>query len=323
MERVRWASCAVAGLLALPLAALPPSLAHAEAWGTVPPAQEIVPGVVVEKAAPTPRATTPAAAANRARARVTQARFERRARALRRALTAAPTSMDLTVAHANITSRQSAGAFAADLTRVLVAQPDLVTLNEAVRPAELLARSGYSHYRGTDSRWTMETTVMWRDDRFDVVTTGTRYLHRRPGTWGTRAVNWVVLEDRDTGKVLSLVSAHPSPEGPSSRGLLPVYMGGLSALVRELSVSGPVFVGGDLNAHYTSGRFPRPGLQAAGLAPTYDVWGMPAGGTGDHGGATIDYLLYQPGAGVTSTRQWKVELASDHDAVLGTFTWSW
>ena len=243
------------------------------------------------------------------------------ARALRDRVEA-PTSLDLTVAHANITSQQSTTAFAADLTRVLAAQPDLVTLNEAVRPDAMLEREGYDHYRGHDSRWTMETTVMWREDRFDVVSTGTRYLHRRPGTWGTRAVNWVVLQDRRTDRTLSLVSAHPSPDGPSSRGLLPVYMGGLSTLVRELSAQGPVFVGGDLNAHYTSGRFPRPGLASAGLAPTYDVWGMPPGGTGDHGGATIDYLLYQPGAGVTSDSQWKIELASDHDAVLGTFTWT-
>ena len=78
-----------------------------------------------------------------------------------------------------------------------------------------------------------------RSERFDVVSTGTRYLHRRPGTWGTRAVNWVVLEDRDTDRTLSLVSAHPSPEGPSSRGLLPVYVSGLSTLVRELAAAAP------------------------------------------------------------------------------------
>jgi endonuclease/exonuclease/phosphatase (EEP) superfamily protein YafD len=303
LVRHRWSTCAVAVGLSLAAVAAPASAAP---WGDPPPPQQVVPGLVVEKAEPEPRmpAVDPQAVA----------RIQRKLRV--------PTSLDLTVAHANITSRQSTTAFAADLSRVLAAQPDLVTLNEAVRPDEMLAREGYDHYRGFDSRWTMETTVMWSEERFEVVSTGTRYLHRRPGTWGTRAVNWVVLQDRRTDKTLSLVSAHPSPEGPSSQGLLPVYMGGLATLVRELAVSGPVFVGGDLNAHYTSGRFPRPALGGAGLTPTYDVWGMPPGGTGDHGGATIDYLLYQPAAGVASTAQWKIELASDHDAVLGTFTWT-
>ena len=298
----RWSAGAVTLGLALGVVAAP---ASAEPWGDPPAPQEIVAGIRLERA-PEPR--TPAIDEDAV------ARIKRRLDL--------PTSLGLTVAHANITSRQSTAAFAADLTRVLAAQPDLVTLNEAVRPDEMLEREGYDHYRGYDSRWTMETTVMWREDRFDVVSTGTRYLHRRPGTWGTRAVNWVVLEDRRTDRTLSLVSAHPSPESPSSHGLLPVYVAGLSTLVGELSVNGPVFVGGDLNAHYTSGRFPRPGLTSAGLAPTYDVWGMPPGGTGDHGGATIDYLLYQPGAGVTSDAQWKIELTSDHDAVLGTFTWT-
>jgi endonuclease/exonuclease/phosphatase (EEP) superfamily protein YafD len=303
--RGRWSSYVVpvVALGALGLA----SPAHAEPnWTDVPPPQEVVQGLLLRKA-PEPKPTVdPLRGVARLRKKVEL-----------------PTSLDLTFAHANITSQQSTGAFSADLSRVLATQPDLLTLNEAVRPDEMLARVGYAHYRGFDSRWTMETTVMWREDRFDVVSTGTRYLHQRPGTWGTRATNWVVLEDRVTGRQLSLVSAHPSPDGPSSRGLLPVYMGGLAALVRELAVTGPVFVGGDLNAHYTSGRFPRPALASAGLTPTFDVYGMPAGGTGDHGGATIDYLLYQPGAGVVANSQTKLELNSDHDALVGTFTWSW
>lgn len=319
MQGGRWSSCVVVACLVLSLAlslalGLGTTPAAAQPWGEAPPPQEVVPGVLLEPEAPeeprrTARPDAPLGVALDA------------VRALRRKVRERATSLDLTVAHANITSRQSTAAFAADLSRVLAAQPDLVTLNEAVRPDEMLARTGYDHHRGYDSRWAMETTVMWSEERFDALSTGTRYLHRRPGTWGTRAVNWVVLQDRGTGQVLSLVSAHPSPEGPSSRGLLPVYMGGLATLVDELSLQGPVFVGGDLNAHYTSSRFPRAGLSAAGLTPTYDVWGMPTGGTGDHGGSTIDYLLFQPEAGVESTAQWKLELASDHDAVLGTFRW--
>ncbi len=310
----RWRSYAVPVVVLGALGVVSP--ATATAWGEPPPPQKVVPGLLVQKAPEVLLAPVREPAQRPAVAPVPlRDRAERAVPAV--------TSLDLRMAHANITSRQSASAFATDLSRVLATQPDLLTLNEAVRPDAMLAREGYDHYRGYDSRWTMETTVMWREDRFESISTGTRYLHRRSGTWGTRAVNWVVLEDRATGKQLSLVSAHPSPEGPSSRGLLPVYMGGLATLVRELGAHGPVFVGGDLNAHYTSGRFPRPALSSAGLAPTYDVHGMPAGGTGDHGGATIDYLLYQPGAGVTANSQTKLELLSDHDALVGSFTWAW
>jgi endonuclease/exonuclease/phosphatase (EEP) superfamily protein YafD len=310
--RGRLASYAVAALACSLLAAAPAS-ASTDRSSDVPPPQEVVPGLLVRKAPP----PEPRAAA------VPDAGAPGRTAARLRDKVSLPTSLDLTMVQANILSRMAASTFSADLARATVSRPDFITLNEAVRPDELLAIDGYDHYRGYDSRWTMETTVMWRTDRWSPVSTGTRYLHRRPGTWGTRAVNWVVLEEETTGKQVSLVSAHPSPEGPSSHGLLPVYMAGLSSLVRDLSDAGPVFVGGDLNAHYTSGRFPRPALSAAGLTPTYDVHGMPPGGTGDHGGATIDYLLYQPAAGVEATSQSKVELASDHDAVVGTFTWSW
>jgi endonuclease/exonuclease/phosphatase (EEP) superfamily protein YafD len=303
---VRAVVVSVATGLLVSAVGLSPAAVADDGTGVVPPPQKIVPGLVLEKAPEPKPQPAPLRGAARLREKVEL-----------------PTSLDLRMVQANITSQQSEAAFAADLTRALATQPDFVTLNEAVRPDALLAREGYSFHRGYDSRWTMETTVMWREDRWDVLSTGTRYLHQRGGTWGTRAVNWVVLQEATTDKVVSVVSAHPSPEGPSSHGLLPVYMGGLSALVRELSVNGPVFVGGDLNAHYTSGRFPRPALASAGLTPTYDVFGMPVGGTGDHGGATIDYLIYQPGAGVTATSQSKVELASDHDAVIGTFTWSW
>ncbi len=312
MVRGLVASCAAVVLVGS-LGAVAP--AGATAWGEPPPPQKIVPGMVLRLA---PETTPERPAAGPAAGPVAAPVINR----LRRAVEA-PTSRDLTMVHANITSRQSTGAFTADLNRALASQPDFLTLNEAVRPDELIAREGYTFHRGYDSRWTMETTVMWRDD-WSVVTTGTRYLHQRGGTWGTRAVNWVVLEDPQTGQQVSVVSAHPSPEGPSSRGLLPVYMSGLARLVNELGANGgPVFVGGDLNAHYTSGRFPRPAIASAGLAPTYDAFGMPAGGTGDHGGATIDYLLYQPSRGVTATGQSKLELASDHDAIVGTFTWTW
>lgn len=292
-----------------------PSQAAVTDGGGYPPAQLVVPGLVVRKApepAPKPERTRPV-------------RAPRQTVPRKRDVVRLPTALDLRFVQANIRRTLGAGDFVADLRRAAAGQPDFLTVNEGVRPAELFAQAlpGYSIYRGPDSRWTLETTVMWRTDRWQAVGSGTRYLHARGGRWGTRAVNWVRLQDAVTGRTVSVVSAHASPDSPHTHGLLPVFMGRLSALVRELSASGPVFVGGDLNVHYTSGRFPRPAMSAAGLVPTYDAFGMPAGGTGDHGGATIDYLLYQPGAGVTATGQSKLELRSDHDAVAGTFHYAW
>lgn len=292
------------------------------AWGldtvdaTVAP-QPVVEGLVIRKA-PEPKPDPQRSAL----ADAVEAQAQARERS-RPAAPVVPTEMDVRMVQANIKSELGASAFSADLREATAGEPDFVTLNEAVRPPELLALPSYTFYRGTDSRWTMETTVMWRTDRWEALSTGTRYLHQRGGTWGTRAVNWVTLKSLETDEVVSVISTHASPVGKGTPDLLPVYMGALSQLVRELSAQGPVFAGGDLNAHYTSGRFPRGGMQAAGFATTYDVHGMPAGGTGDHGGSTIDYLMYQPDAGVSSTNQWKMELFSDHDAVAGDFHLDW
>ncbi len=286
-----------------------PALATVDPGAPTPP-QDIVQGLVIRKA-PEPKRDPLADA------------VEAQAKADRKRRPAPPTEMDVRMVQANIKRTLGPDAFAADLREATAGAPDFVTLNEAVRPPEALALPSYAHYRSTDNRWTTETTVMWRTDRWDALSTGTRYLHQRGGTWGTRAVNWVTLESLETGKVVSVVSTHASPVGKGTPDLLPVYAGALSALVRELSAQGPVFAGGDLNAHYGSGRFPRAGLSAGGLATTYDVHGIPPGGTGDHGGSTIDYLLYQPSAGVTSTSQWKMELLSDHDAVAGDFHLEW
>ncbi len=308
----------VRGLVALGVAtalAAPSSASALTTSGTTTPPQHVVQGVVIRKAPepkPDPRRS--------ALADAVEAASKDRAK---KQPPAPPTEMDVRFVQANIKSELGSGAFLADLHEATAGDPDFVTLNEAVRPQELLALPGYSFYRGTDSRWTMETTVMWNSTRWDALSTGTRYLHQRGGTWGTRAVNWVTLKSRETGKVVSVVSTHASPVGKGTPDLLPVYMGALSSLVGELSAQGPVFAGGDLNAHYTSGRFPRGGMQASGFATTYDVHGMPAGGTGDHGGSTIDYLMYQPDAGVSSTSQWKMELFSDHDAVAGDFHLDW
>jgi hypothetical protein len=85
--------------------------------------------------------------------------------------------------------------------------------------------------------------------------------------------------------------------------------------VGQLSANGPVLVGGDFNRHYKSSEYPRTLLDQARLNAVYDLSGRYAP-TGDHRGATIDYVMVRPAEvfGVVSQRT--RELHSDHDAVV-------
>lgn len=225
------------------------------------------------------------------------------------------------LAQANIYYDLSREAWLADYARVRALQPDFITLNEAAyRTDAELAVGGYAIRRSNDNSSTRETPVLWRTDRWTEIASGTRTLNNRPVRWGVRAVNWVTLKHLATGKVVSVISAHPAPTIPVTRGLLSEFMGGLSALVKELGASGPVFVGGDLNVQYQSAPYPAAALASAGLQATYDTLGRPEGGTGDHRGGIIDYMLYQPGKGVSADKQGKVEQASDHDTMWADFT---
>lgn len=225
------------------------------------------------------------------------------------------------LAQANIYYDLPPAKWLADYERVRALHPDFITLNEAAyRTDAELAVDGYAIKRGYDNSSTRETPVLWRTDRWTEVASGTSTLTNRKVKWGVRAVNWVTLKHLTTGKVVSVISAHPAPTVPATQGLLTEFMTGLTALVNELDASGPVFVGGDLNVHYESGPYPTDALASAGLSATYDTLGRPDGGTGDHRGGIIDYLLYQPSKGVKATEQGKVEQNSDHDTMWGDFT---
>lgn len=230
---------------------------------------------------------------------------------------AAPVSTTVSITQANLYQGMSAATFAQDLATVAATQPDFITLNEAGHRGDAEIRPpGYAAFRTTGSPYLAETPVLWRTDRWTQVDTGSRWLTTRKVKWGERAVNWVTLRSAD-GQVLSVVSAHPAPTLRRTAGLLPIFVDGLADVVNELSARGPVLVGGDFNAGYHGPLWPGAGLASAGLTSTYDVFGVPAGGTGDHGGHTIDYVFHT--TGLTPTAQSTRELSSDHDAVLATF----
>lgn len=229
-------------------------------------------------------------------------------------------ALDVRMTQANIYAGQSPAAWMADYQRVLATRPDFITLNEAARrsPAEL-AVQGYGIYRSEKSNITRETPVLWRTDRWTSIATGTEFLTTRRVKWGVRAINWVTLRSLTTNQIVSVISAHPAPTRKFTAGLLQEFSQKLAARANTLGAKGPVFVGGDLNSHYQTPTWPAQILAGGGLQATYDTLGRPASGTGDHG-ATIDYVLYQPGKGVKVNRGGNVELASDHDALWADFT---
>jgi endonuclease/exonuclease/phosphatase (EEP) superfamily protein YafD len=227
---------------------------------------------------------------------------------------------------ANLLSGQPQGKFEADLASVFLNQPDFVTFNEVPYRADAqLAPPGYAIWR-TPGQYEGANPVVWRTDRWTAIAQGTANITNRWGKtkkqsvhWGVRYANWVTLQGID-GRVVSVIATHFPPKSEITEGLTPVAVNALGNLVDSLRASGPVLVGGDLNFHYANPKeYPRDLLTARALTPIYDVLGyyLP---TGDHYGATIDYILLSDTAQVATNALYTTELNSDHDAVTADLT---
>lgn len=237
------------------------------------------------------------------------------------------TADTLTAVQANILTTMKPEKFQRDARTVTGIGADVITYNEVpFRYDEYLAPEGYAVYRDMSNRFTAATPVAWRTDRWTAIDTGNRWISnwrgKPPGKvveLGRRTANWVTLQGVD-GRVVSVVSAHVAPPTRGMPDLLKRSIRSLGKLVAELSARGPVLIGGDFNVHYTSSRYPRTMLESALMVPTFDTLGawFP---TGDHFGNTIDYLFNRGEGMLTATSHHAVELKSDHDAVVGEFTW--
>lgn len=240
--------------------------------------------------------------------------------------TGAATS-DVTMVHANIKSSLSVERFQSDVREVFAESPDFVSYNEVpLRVDTVLAPDGYDIYRSTKNRYTSATPVVWRTDRWTKVDAGTfrvsNYREIPPGRnirLGLRFANWVTLRSAD-GRRLSVVSAHVAPLDDNMPDLLRPSVRRIGELVTKLAPKGPVLVGGDFNVHYKSGRYPRDLLTDAGMVPTYDTLEsyFP---TGDHQGATIDYVFNRGEDALGAEQHRAFEMYSDHDAVVTGFGW--
>lgn len=234
---------------------------------------------------------------------------------------------DLTMVHANILSQLSVERFRSDVREVLAERPDLVTYNEVpLRSDAVLAPAGYDIHRLKKNRYTAATAVAWREDRWSAVDQGTYRIsdyrevpEGRNIKLGLRFANWVSLVSPD-GRTVSVVAIHIAPPDDDMPDLLRSSVTRLGSLVETLAPHGPVLVGGDFNVHYRSGRYPRDLLDTAGLVPTFDTLGdyFP---TGDHHGATIDYVFNRGADTLQAEQHRPVELYSDHDAVVTGLGW--
>lgn len=244
-------------------------------------------------------------------------------------VTEEPETGELTMVQANIKTGKP--TFAADVARVMALDPDFISYNEVMfRSDESLAPEGYSLYRNMRNRYTAASPVAWKNADWTMIDSGSFRISnvrtipdRKVTRLGLRFANWATLRSVD-GRVLSIVSVHVAPVFRIDRkevDLIRPSVSRLGKLVEKLAPAGPVLVGGDFNVHYTSGRYPRDLFEAAGLVPTYDTLGSHFP-TGDHRGATIDYLFARGAGQLGAVHQANMELGSDHDAVIGGFDWA-
>ncbi|WP_082605805.1 endonuclease/exonuclease/phosphatase family protein [Nocardioides sp. Root190] len=233
-----------------------------------------------------------------------------------------PTTRPVQMVEANIKSGMTKSQTAADLAKVFLDRPDFVAFNEvAARADSVLAPKGYAIWR-TPGRYTGANPVVWRTDRWNAVAQGTMYVSNQPGKTATqttelglRYANWVTLRSVDGCQRISVVSYHVAPKTTLTANLLLPSVKRLGALATSLAADGPVLLAGDLNRHYRSKEYPRSTLAAYGMTPTWDMTGtmLP---TGDHQGATIDFIFVRNAAQFSVTKQVTRELNSDHDAVV-------
>jgi endonuclease/exonuclease/phosphatase family metal-dependent hydrolase len=224
------------------------------------------------------------------------------------------------ITQANLLSGQPALDFQADAATVLANQPDFITYNEVPwRHDIFLAPPGYALWR-TPGEYTGATPVAWRTDRWTAINQGTTTVSYKEGKlpgqkvqWGIRFANWVVLQGID-GHVVSVISAHLAPETEITMGLQEVGLNNLGVLANQLASYGPVLMAGDMNFHYGPLQYPRDLLATYGFTSTYDILGSHFP-TGDHRGATIDYVFLKTASQFTVHAQYNQELNSDHDAV--------
>ena len=222
---------------------------------------------------------------------------------------------------ANIKAGMTTARFKKDVRKVVGRSPDFITYNEVNgRRSAALAPGRYQVWRKGGTPYKAATAVAWDSKKWTATSKGIHQISNKRGKspgqrlhWGIRYANWVTLENRASGRNVSVVATHFAPKSKHYGDLIRPSARALNGLVKALAKRGPVMVGGDLNVQYDGSRFPRKIFAKKHLVPIYDVT-QKAPVT--HGRAsTIDYVLARGIAKFATGNQRAFGLHSDHNAV--------
>ena len=218
-------------------------------------------------------------------------------------------------------------------------KPDFVTLNESgYHTIPEIEVPGYKGYRDNSffktnaaTRQAKSTSVLWNEERWSKVDAGREIIvpTQGPQEWDMgRAITWVVLRDSDGGTT-SVISLHhminvnkypgsPQPDKPLRKQLYGEAMDKVASKVKELSVLGPVLIGGDFNYQISDDDDygPRKKLATVNMESTHDSLGR-------LDGVSIDYVFYTKN--MVAEKHSMVpknsgENHSDHPYLYATFT---
>ena len=227
---------------------------------------------------------------------------------------------------ANIKASMGTARFKKDVREVVGTAPDFITYNEVnSRRTADLEPGRYEVWRKGGDPYKSATAVAWDNDTWAATSKGIHQISNKRGKsadqrlhWGIRYANWVTLENRATGRNVSVVAVHFAPKSRYYGDLVRPSARALNVLVKALARRGPVMVGGDLNVQYDGSRYPRDIFDEQHLIPTFDVTQQTPV---THGGAsTIDYVLARGIARFATGNQRAFGLESDHNAVRVDFS---
>ena len=232
---------------------------------------------------------------------------------------------------ANLRSTHPYTWFRQDTAEVVSQDPDLITYNEVGRRQDIyLAPEGYELWR-TPGHYPGNTPVAWRTSAWDDVAHGTwqisDYPTRPPGKktfLGRRYANWVSLRVRQWSPAFARGGARGARFRDEQRrrvDLLRPSVRRLSTLVQRAeqprSGAGRGGLQRPLSERSLSAGPPHRGAAAANLRPVGNHFP-----TGDHHGATIDYVFLRGKGQLQVDWHRPVELNSDHDAVVAGLSWT-
>ncbi|WP_406035445.1 endonuclease/exonuclease/phosphatase family protein [Nocardioides sp. NBC_00163] len=227
---------------------------------------------------------------------------------------------------ANIRASMGTTRFKKDVREVVGTSPDFITYNEVNgRRSASLEPGRYRVWRKGGDAYRSATAVAWDNDEWAATSKGIHQISNKRGKpadqklhWGIRFANWVTLENRATGRNVSVVAVHFAPKSKYYGDLVRPSARALNVLVKALARRGPVMVGGDLNVQYEGSRYPSDIFAAQHLTPSYDVTQQ---APVTHGRAsTIDYVLARGIARFATGNQRAFGLESDHHAVRVDFS---